>query len=152
MTQMLHLKIMQHFLHVRQINEIFIDEVNHLYIAILMYNLIEYSNIVQTHQDVYTSLKEMIFQLIILIWLLIIPNHLNIKQILWQKHQIMLIQTPLSKIQKIVVTLKYLSNFRRLLEIPLMNCKIHLDLNFVEGCVLSNAGYFAKFKMLNYRC
>ena len=67
MTQMLHLKIMQHFLHVRQINEIFIDEVNHLYIAILMYNLIEYSNIVQTHQDVYTSLKEMIFQLIILI-------------------------------------------------------------------------------------
>ena len=152
MTQMLHLKIMQHFLHVRQINEIFIDEVNHLYIAILMYNLIEYSNIVQTHQDVYTSLKEMIFQLIILIWLLIIPNHLNIKQILWQKHQIILIQTPLSKIQKIVVTLKYLSNFRRLLEIPLMNCKIHLDLNFVEGCVLSNAGYFAKFKMLNYRC
>ena len=152
MTQMLHLKIMQHFLHVRQINEIFIDEVNHLYIAILMYNLIEYSNIVQTHQDVYTSLKEMIFQLIILIWLLIIPNHLNLKQILWQKHQIMLIQTPLLKIQKIVVTLKYLSNFWRLLEIPLMNCKIHLDLNFVEGCVLSNVGYFAKFKMLNYRC
>ena len=44
MTQMLHLKIMQHFLHVRQINEIFIDEVNHLYIAILMYSLIEYSD------------------------------------------------------------------------------------------------------------
>ena len=64
----------------------------------------------------------------------------------------MLIQTPLLKIQKIVVTLKYLSNFWRLLEIPLMNCKIHLDLNFVEGCVLSNVGYFAKFKMLNYRC
>ena len=67
MIQMLHLQIMHHFLYVRQINEIFIDEVNHLYIAILMYNLIEYSNIVQTHQDVYTSLKEMIFQLIILI-------------------------------------------------------------------------------------
>ena len=64
----------------------------------------------------------------------------------------MLIQTPLLKIQKIVVTLKYLSNFWSLLEIPLMNCKIHLDLNFVEGCVLSNVGYFAKFKMLNYRC
>ena len=51
------------------------------------------------------------------------------------KTPVMLIQTLLSKIQKIVVTLKYLSNFWRLLEIPLMNCKIHLDLNFVEGCV-----------------
>ena len=44
MIQMLHLQIMHHFLYVRQINEVFIDEVNHLYIAILMYSLIEYSD------------------------------------------------------------------------------------------------------------
>ena len=44
MTQMLHLKIMHHFLDVRQINEVFIDEVNHLHIAILMYKLTEYSD------------------------------------------------------------------------------------------------------------
>ena len=31
-------------LHVQQINDIFVDEVNHIYIAMLMYNLIEYSD------------------------------------------------------------------------------------------------------------
>ena len=30
---------------------------------------------------------------------------------------------------EIVVPLKYLSNFFRLLEMPLINCKIHLELN-----------------------
>ena len=65
------------------------------------------------------------------------------------KTPVMLIQTLLSKIQKIVVTLKHLSNFWRSLGMQLMYCKIHLDLNLVERCVLSNAGDFAKFKMLN---
>ena len=32
----------------------------------------------------------------------------------------------------IVVTLKYLSNFWRSLEIPLTNCKVHLELNRIE--------------------
>ena len=38
---MLHLKIMHQFLHVQQK---FIDESNHIYIAMPMYNLIEYSD------------------------------------------------------------------------------------------------------------
>ena len=42
---MLRLKIVHHFLHVQQkINDIFVDEANHIYIAMPMYNLIEYSN------------------------------------------------------------------------------------------------------------
>ena len=41
--QMLRLKTAHHFLHV-QINDIFVDEANHIYIAMPMYNLIEYSN------------------------------------------------------------------------------------------------------------
>ena len=55
MIQMLRLKTAHHFLHVQQmyntinlhvqqINDIFVDEANHIYIAMLMYNLIEYSD------------------------------------------------------------------------------------------------------------
>ena len=48
---------------------------------------------------------------------------------------------------KIVVPLKYLSNFWRSLEIPLINCKIHLELNWIEDYILSRAGDSAKFKI-----
>ena len=30
---------------------------------------------------------------------------------------------------------------------PLINCKIHLELNWIEDCILSNAGDSAKFKL-----
>ena len=38
---------------------------------------------------------------------------------------------------KIAVLLKYLSNFWRYLEIPLINCKTHLELNWSKDCVMS---------------
>ena len=37
---------------------------------------------------------------------------------------------------KIVVLLKYLSNFGRTLEMPLINCEVTLDLNWSENCVI----------------
>ena len=37
---------------------------------------------------------------------------------------------------KIAVPVKYLSNFRRSLEVPLINCKIHLELNWNKDCVM----------------
>ena len=40
---------------------------------------------------------------------------------------------------KIVVHLKYLSNFFRSLEMPLINCKIHPELNRTKNCVMSTA-------------
>ena len=40
---MLNLTIVHHFLHRRQINDVFIDEANHIRITMPMYNLIEYS-------------------------------------------------------------------------------------------------------------
>ena len=46
---------------------------------------------------------------------------------------------------KVVVPLKYLSNFFRSLEMPLINCKIKLNLTLKKECVLSNqagAGVF----------
>ena len=36
---------------------------------------------------------------------------------------------------KIVVPLKYLSNVIRSLEMPLINCKIHLELNWTKNCM-----------------
>ena len=38
---------------------------------------------------------------------------------------------------KIAGPLKYLSNFWRSLEMPLINCKIHLELNWTKDCVMS---------------
>ena len=43
MIQMLHSKTVHHFLHVKQINDVFVDEANHTYVAMPMYYLIEYS-------------------------------------------------------------------------------------------------------------
>ena len=40
---------------------------------------------------------------------------------------------------KIVVPLKYLSNFFRSLEMLLINCKIHLELNWNDNCVMYGA-------------
>ena len=40
---------------------------------------------------------------------------------------------------KIAAPLKYLSNFWRSLEIPLINCKVELSLKWIENCVLTTA-------------
>ena len=40
---------------------------------------------------------------------------------------------------KIAVPLKYLSNFWRSLEMPLINCKVELSLKWIENCVLTTA-------------
>ena len=43
------------------------------------------------------------------------------------------------KTTKIVVPLKNLSNFFRSLETPVINCKIHLELNWNNNCVMDGA-------------
>ena len=44
------------------------------------------------------------------------------------------------KNKKIVVPLKHLSNYFRSLEMPLINCKTHLELNWTKNCVISTVG------------
>ena len=44
---------------------------------------------------------------------------------------------------KIVVPLKYLSKFFRSLEMPLINCKVHLELNWNNDCVTYGADTYA---------
>ena len=69
--------------------------------------------------------------------MIIILPHLNIKQI-WSKNGV-----------KIAVPLKYLSNFWRSLEMPLINCKVELALKWYENCILSSAGTAATFTITN---
>ena len=47
---------------------------------------------------------------------------------------------------KIAVPLKYLSNFWRSLEMPLINCKVELSLKWYERCLLT-AATTATFKI-----
>ena len=50
---------------------------------------------------------------------------------------------------KTAVPLKYLSNFWRSLEMPLINCKIHLELYWSKDCVMSNVVKATEFKITN---
>ena len=49
--------------------------------------------------------------------------------------------------KKNVVPLKYLTNFWRSLEMLLINCKIHLELNRIGDSILSTSRDSAKFKI-----
>ena len=51
------------------------------------------------------------------------------------------------KTKEILVPLKYIRNFWRSLEMLLINCKIHLELNWIKEYILSSAGDSAKFEI-----
>ena len=46
---------------------------------------------------------------------------------------------------EIIVPLKYLSNFWRTLEMPLINCEVNLILTWSKDCVITNSEGEAKF-------
>ena len=48
---------------------------------------------------------------------------------------------------KIVVPLKYLSNFWRSLEMPLINCKVEFSLEWYEECMLFTSGTATTFEI-----
>ena len=52
---------------------------------------------------------------------------------------------------KIVVSLKFVSNFFRSLEMPLINCKIHLELTWNNNCVMYGADTYAGGDNVNNR-
>ena len=146
---MLHLKIVRHFLHAKQINDLFVDEANHVYIAMPLYNLIEYSD---NYSDTSGSLWQFKRDEV--------PANnadLTIDNSQSFKYKAALVGKTANhddgksfvKDAKIVVPLKYLSNFWRSLEMPLINSKSHLELNSIEDCILSSAGSSAKFKIMD---
>ena len=52
----------------------------------------------------------------------------------------LIMQMEFQKNPVFTVPLKYLSNFRRSLEMPLINCKVELKLKWTKYCLLSAAG------------
>ena len=143
MIQMLRLKIVHHFLHFFQ--EVFVDEANHIYIAMPMYNLIEHSD----NSDTSGSLWQFkIDEVPANNADLTIDNSQSFKYkaaLLGKTANAVNNTNSSVKDAKIVVPLKYLSNFWRSLEMPLINCKVYLELNWIEDCILSSARDSAKF-------
>ena len=129
-----------------KINDVFVDEANHIYIAMPMYNLIEYSD---NYSDTSGSLWQFKRDEV--------PANnadLTINNSQSFKYKAALLGKTADAVNntnssvkeaKIVVPLKYLSNFWRSLEMPLINCKVYLELNWIEDCILSSAGNTAKF-------
>ena len=103
--------------------------------------------LIQTHLEVYGRLKEMKFHLIIIIWLLISLSHSNTKHLLLEKQNVVNNTNSSVKNTKIVISSNYLSNFCRSLKMSLINSKTHLELKWIEDCILGSAGNSAKFKI-----
>ena len=129
-----------------KIDNIFVDEVIHIYIAMPMYSLIEYSdNFSDKSQSLWKGKR---YKVTDKNADLTIDNSQSFKKkaaLLGKTANAVNNTNSSVKDAKIVVPLKYLSNFWRSLEMPLINCKVYLKLNWIEDCILSSAGNTAKF-------
>ena len=108
----------------KEINETFIDEALHINIAIPMYNLIGYSdNYSDTSRSLWQFKREEIEGDVDLT---VDDNHIPNKSSSFKYKSSFI--TDRNDV-KIAVPLKYFSNFSRLLEMPLINCKVQLSLS-----------------------
>ena len=118
-------------------NDEHVDTAENLDITMPMYNLIEYSdNYHNSSATVYQYIRDEL------------PEDNAIADLTTNnsssfKHKVKLLGNPVldgnitKRSVKAVVPLKYLSNFFRSLEMPLLNCKIKLNLTWKKECVLS---------------
>ena len=118
-----------------EINETFVDDAEHINIAMPMYNLIEYSD---NYSDTSGSLWN--FKRDEIINNADVTNDDNAPSFKYKANLIGNTENNGTKNGvKIVVPLKYLSNFWRSLEMSLINCKIELSLRWIENCMLTSA-------------
>ena len=133
-----------------KINIIFVNGATHIYIAMPMYNLVEYSD---NYSDTSGSLWQFKRDEVPANNADLTNNNsqsFNYKAVLLGKTANSVNNTNSSvKEAKIVLPLKYLSKFWRSLEAPLINCKVFLKLNWIEYCILYSAGSSAKFEITN---
>ena len=117
-----------------EINETFVDETDFINITVPMYNLIEYSDnysvtsgsLWQFKRDEITNNADVI--------------HDNASLFKYKANLIGNTEANGTKNGvKIAIPLKYLSNFWRSLEMPLINCKVELSLKWYERCLLTAA-------------
>ena len=128
-----------------EINDEHVDTAENLDITMPLYNLIEYSDDYQDSSGTLYQYKRDE------------PSEANAINDLTAdnsssfKYKVRLLGNPVldgnitKRSVKVVVPLKYLSNFFRSLEIPLINCKIKLTLTWKKECVLSNQAVNAVF-------
>ena len=128
----------------------FVDEANHIYVAMPMYNLIEYSdNYSGASGSVWQCKRDEV------------PANnadLSVDNSQSFKYKATLAGKTADAVNntnnsvkntKTVFPLKYLSNFWRSLEMPLISCKIHLELNWIEDWILSSDEDSAKFNLMD---
>ena len=123
---------------ISEINNTQIDNAKDIDIVMPMYNLIEYSdNYAKTSGRLWQYFRDE-------------PDDNNIEDSKSFKSKIKITgKTPNNNNEKdveIMVPLKYLSNFWRTLEMPLINCEVNLILTWSSTCVITNsngAGTFA---------
>ena len=129
---------------ITELNEAFTDDAEHINIKMPMYNLSEYSN---NYSDTSGSLWQFKRDKII--------GNINLtnNNSWFFKYKSNLIGNTdadganrKKEGVKIDVPLKYLSNFWRSLEMPLINCKVELSLRWYENCGLSKAAGNSTFK------
>ena len=129
---------------------VFVNEANHIYIAMSMYSLTKYSdNYSVTPGGLWQFKRDEVP-----------ANNANLSV---DNSQSFKYKTALAGITadavnnanmsvkntKIVVPLKYVSNFWRSLKMSLINCKVYVELNWIKGCILSSDGDSTKFKIMD---
>ena len=120
-----------------EINDEHVDTAENLDITMPMYNLIEYSdNYQDSSATLYQYKRDEPPEANAI-------NDLTTDTSISFKYKVSLLGNPvaannIARINvKVVIPLKYLSNFFRSLEMPLINCKIKLNLTWKKECVLS---------------
>ena len=123
----------------REINDTFVDFIN---ITMSMYNLTEYSdNYSDTSESLWNYKRDEIIDNAD------VTNDTNAPSFKYKANVIGNTENNGTKSGvKLAVPLKYLSNFWRSLEMPLINCKIEISLKWIENCMLTTATT-AIFKM-----
>ena len=126
-----------------EINETFVDDADHINIAMPMYNLIEYSN---NYSDTSGSLWQ--FKRDGIEGDVDLKNN-NSSSLKYKSSFIGDNDADEANRKKegvkLVIPLKYLNNFQRSLEIPLINRKVEFSLKWYENCILSSSETAATF-------
>ena len=123
----------------------------HIVMPIYCIICLNITKIIPWHQEVYGIV--IVIKLMMLMIMLQTVNHLNIKQILWEKFPRREERPPLSQQNpygtqpprspqptvlvlnvEFTIPLKYLSNFWRFLNLSLINCEIELNLSWTKDC------------------
>ena len=135
-----------------EINDEHVDTAEYLDIVMPMYNLIEYSdNCQDSSATLYRYKRDEPPEANAI-------NDLTTNTSSSFKYKVELLGDPdldgaiTKRSVKVVVPLKYLSNFFRSSEMPLINCKIELDLIWKKECVLSTDAGDAVLILMTQKC